>query len=178
VILVIHAARRISDLLERFGGWCAKIRRSSLAIVAWSLKLMFANFTRIIVTLPWAIVVIFISAIVFHGLIEHVTVIEPLSVPKDLAERGYTPEVAGKRLHDAIIEYGSLAKTSMKNPELALHGELPNIVVPGVGISLDAVVSSIRTLLHSTRSRSITGEFTSVGAQLWLRLRLEGFEIF
>jgi hypothetical protein len=99
-------------------------------------------------------------------------------VPKELEERGYTPEVAGKRMRDAIGRFASSVNTAMKNPEIAMPGELPNIVVPTVGISLDAIVASIRTLLRSTRSRSVTGEFTSVNKQLWLRLRLDGREIY
>ena len=180
--LVSVAAHRIVDVSAKFGRWCVnayrRIRHDGLALVAQCAKFVFANFTHIVVTLPWAVVVVFISAIVIQGLTENVTVIEPLSVPKDLAERGYTPEVAGKRLRDAVIEYAGSASTAMTGPEIALHGESPNIVVPSVGISLDAVVSSIRTLLRITRSRSITGEFTSVGTQLWLRLRLDGLDIF
>jgi len=116
-----------------------------------------ANFNTLVVKLPWAIVVIFVVAIVIRGLTEHVTVIEPLSVPKELEDRGYTPEVAGKRMRDAVDRFASSVNTAMKNPEIALPGELPNIVVPTVGISLDAIVASIRTLLRSTRSRSVTG---------------------
>ena len=137
-----------------------------------------ANFNTLVVKLPWAIVVVFVVAIVIRGLTEHVTVIEPLSVPKELEDRGYTPEVAGKRMRDAVNRFASSVNTSMKNPEIALPGELPNIVVPTVGLSLDAIVASIRTLLRSTRSRSVTGEFTSVDKQLWLRLRLDSREIY
>ena len=141
-------------------------------------KFIIDNFNTLVVKLPWAIVVIFVLLIVVRGLTEHVTVIEPLSVPKELEERGYTPEVAGKRMRDAIGRFASSVNTAMKNPEIAMPGELPNIVVPTVGISLDAIVASIRTLLRSTRSRSVTGEFTSVNKQLWLRLRLDGREIY
>src|ERR1700722_5757259 len=137
-----------------------------------------ANFNTLVVKLPWGIVVVFVVAIVIRGLTEHVTVIEPLSVPKELEDRGYTPEVAGKRMRDAVDRFASSVNTAMKNPEIALPGELPNIVVPTVGISLDAIVASIRTLLRSTRSRSITGEFTSLGNHLWLRVRLDGHEIY
>src|ERR1700686_2813553 len=50
-----------------------------------------ANFNTLVVKLPWAIVVIFVVAIVIRGLTELGPVIEPLSVPKELEDRGYTP---------------------------------------------------------------------------------------
>lgn len=141
-------------------------------------RFVVANFNTLVVKLPSAIVVIFIIAIVVRGLTGHVTVIEPLSVPKELEDRGYTPEVAGKHLRDAVDRFATAVNTTMKSPEIALQGELPNIVVPTVGISLDAIVASMRTLLRSTRSRSVAGELTILGDQLWLRLRLDGREIY
>src|ERR1700719_171416 len=86
-----------------------------------------ANFNTLVVKLPGAIIVIFILWMVIRGLTEHVTVIEPLSVPKQLEDRGYTPEVAGKHMRDAIDKFASSVNTAMKNPEIALQGELPNI---------------------------------------------------
>jgi tetratricopeptide (TPR) repeat protein len=43
---------------------------------------------------------------------------------------------------------------------------------------LDAVVASIRTLLRSTRSRTISGEITVRDKQLWLALRLDGQKFY
>jgi tetratricopeptide (TPR) repeat protein len=153
-------------------------RADAPAFVSRSTKFFFENFNTLVIKLPGAIAFIFILWIVVDGLTQHVTVIQPLSVPKELEERGYTPEVAGKRLRDALDKFAKSVNTAMKDPEIALQGELPNIVVPSVGISLDALVASLRTLLRSTRSKAITGEFTSLGNGLWLRLRLDGHEIF
>ena len=152
--------------------------RATWMLSRWT-RFVVANFNTLVVKLPWAIVVIFVVAIVIRGLTEHVTG-DPAAVGAEGndEDRGYTPEVAGKRMRDAVDRFASSVNTAMKNPEIALPGKLPNIVVPTVGISLDAIVSSIRTLLRSTPSRSVTGEFTSVNKQLWLRLRLDGREIY
>jgi tetratricopeptide (TPR) repeat protein len=128
--------------------------------------------------LLWILVVVIVATILVQGLTQSATVFEPISVPKSLADSGYTPEVASRRLRDAIDKYATSANTQMKNPEFALHGDLPNIIVPTVGISLDAVVTTMRTLLRSTRSRSITGEFTIKDKLLWLHLRLDGHELY
>lgn len=127
----------------------------------------------LLVKLPWAIAVVVIATIVFQGLTQHATVIKPISVPKDLADSGYTAEVAGQRLRDAMAEYMGNIHAHKRSPDIALHGELPSIMVPTVGISLDAIVSSVRTLLRSTRSRTIGGEITVRDKLLWLSLRLD-----
>ena len=137
-----------------------------------------SDFYDFLTKLPWVVAIAVVAAILVQGLTEHVTVIQSLSVPKTLADGGYTAEVAGYRLRDALSEFVRSINTHMKSPEIALQGELPNIVVPTVGISLDAVMSSIRTLLRSTRSRTITGEFTILHDQLSLRLRLDGRDFY
>jgi tetratricopeptide (TPR) repeat protein len=142
--------------------------------------------------LLWLFVVIVVTTIVVQGLTQHATVIEPISVPKSLADSGYTPEVAGRRLRDAIFRFATTLNTAPKNPDaqsnaaeynfgvsgFALQGDLPNIIVPTVGISLDAVVTTMRSLLHSTRSKNISGEFTIKDKLLWLHLRMDGNELY
>jgi tetratricopeptide (TPR) repeat protein len=66
----------------------------------------------------------------------------------------------------------------MKGPNIALHGEVPDIVVPTVGISIDSIAETIRGFLHSSLRRRISGEFTISDRQLWLRLRIDGHEFF
>jgi hypothetical protein len=136
------------------------------------------NYNDFFTKLPWAVVIVIIVAITIRGLTERVTVIRSLSVPQALADSGYTPEVAGDRLRDALTEFIDAANLRMHSPEMALPGELPDVVVPSVGISLDAIMASVRTLLGITRSRTITGEFTVAGGRLWLRLRIDGRELY
>jgi hypothetical protein len=144
------------------------------------------SFYRVAVKLPWLILMVLITVLLVEGLIERKIAIEPISVPKDLVDRGFTPEVAAKRLHDALERFTTDANTHVRGRDLpevptvevALHGDLPDIVVPTVGLSVDAIMSSIRTFLRSTRRRSISGEFTIKDKMLWLRLRIDGNEIY
>jgi tetratricopeptide (TPR) repeat protein len=136
------------------------------------------NYNDFFTKLPWAVVIVIIVAILIRGLTERVTVIQPLSVPQALADSGYTPAVAGDRLRDALAQFIEAANTRVHSPEIAMSGELPDVVVPTVGISLDAIMASVRTLLGITRSRTITGEFTIAGGRLWLRLRIDGRQLY
>jgi tetratricopeptide (TPR) repeat protein len=133
-----------------------------------------ANLYTVIVRLPWAIAIVVICIIVIQSLTQQTTVIKDISVPKTLAETGYTSDVAGHRMRDALYELKRKMRMTAKTPEVALAGDLPTIVVPTVGISLDAVVSSLRTLFPSTRSHTITGEVTINKGLLWLVLRMDG----
>src|SRR5262245_20410367 len=120
-------------------------RRSSSAFWRASTNIS-ANLYSVIVRLPWVILIVVISTMFIQGLTQQTTVIKDISVPKTLAEAGYTSDVAGHRMRDALYELKKQSRTQMKRPEVALAGELPAIVVPTVGISLDAIVSSLRTL--------------------------------
>ena len=185
-----HAARgkasRATAALATLNAWQRRVRSHAFWVkvtrphAIWQATLfLFGWIYTLVVKLPWVIVVVVIGAIVIQGLFEHATVIDPISVPKALADRGYTSEVAGRRLRDAVAKYISKVHlASRQSPEIALHGDLPSIVVPTIGISLDAIVSSICTLLRSTRSRSMGGEITADGNKLWLRLRLDGREFY
>src|SRR5262249_22720390 len=132
----------------------------------------------VVVKLPLLVAIVVILGLLIQGLFQRTTAIEPISVPKELADRGFTPEVAAQRLRDELKKFAADANTSMRSPEVALRGDLPSIVVPTVGLSLDAIMSSIRTFLGSTPRGSISGEFTVKDKLLWLRMRIDGVEVY
>src|SRR5947209_13666052 len=55
--------------------------------------------------LLWIALCILIFIIVLQDLSEDLVTIEPISVPKIFSENGYTPEVASRRLRDALSNY-------------------------------------------------------------------------
>jgi hypothetical protein len=115
---------------------------------------------------------------VLRDLSQELVTIEPISVPKALSENGYTPEVASRRLRDALGDYALKANSFMKSPTISPRDELPNIVVPKIDISLDTIISSIRTFLHYGNRRNIAGEFIIRDKLAWLRLRIDGREAY
>lgn len=163
---------------ERIAAGWAWFRADAVSILRSIAAFVVRHYIDFFTKLPWALAIVVIAAILVRGLAEHVLVIQPLSVTKTLAENGYTPEVAAGRLRDALATYVRSANSAMNSPAIALQGDLPSIVVPTVGVSLDAVISQIRSLLRITRSRNISGEITSVDNKLWLRLRIDGRELY
>jgi tetratricopeptide (TPR) repeat protein len=110
--------------------------------------------------------------LLFYGVLFHrLVVILPISVTKDMEEKGYTPDVTASHLRDAMNRYVVDARTSAAGSGLALHSDLPDFVVPTVGLSFEAIVGQIRTFLRIERRQNISGEITSVDQKLRLRLR-------
>ena len=118
-----------------------------------------------------------IATLMVQGLTRHTVAVLPIAVPKQLADKGFVPEVAASRLRDAMNAVAERSQAP-KGPEIALRSDVPDIVVPTVGISIDSIVTAIRGFLHSNRRRTISGEFTVADGQLWLRLRLDGGQIY
>jgi superkiller protein 3 len=123
--------------------------------------------------------------LIVQDLMRDVVTIEPISVPTKLSENGYTSEVAGHRLRDALNSYVSQSRTgpfagdSFLNLDLnmANRDELPDFVVPQLGLSLNAIVSSIRSVLHYKSGTTISGEI--IGQDKFaLRIRIDGEHVF
>ena len=166
--------------------WVAGLRglqRSGPVYVWQAAQFTYENFASFVGKCLTALVVLVVLLIVYQGLTRHVTVVDTITVPKVLADRGYSQDVAAQRLRDALARFSAPLKTAITTAdattsEVALHAEQPDIVVPTVGISLDAVMSLLRSLLRSTRSQSMGGELTIDDGKLWLRLRLNGVEFY
>jgi hypothetical protein len=139
-------------------------------------RLFWRALTSFTLTLSAVFTVVVIGMLLIQELTRRTIAIEPISVPKELAENGYVPEVAARRLRDAVNAFVVKAKAFMKGPDIALRGEVPDIVVPTVGISISSIAEAIRGFLHSSLHRRISGEFTIGDRLLWLRLRIDGQE--
>jgi tetratricopeptide (TPR) repeat protein len=134
--------------------------------------------------------------LIMHELQNDVVTIEPIAVPKTLAEAGYTPEVAGYRLRDALNAYTQtsaagdddikLNRSFAANDDSSLGSKLdlnisadkepPDIVVPQLGLSVRAVGASIRNAFGMTR-HAISGELTQQDNKYALRLRIDGRKV-
>ncbi len=132
-----------------------------------------------VIGLSWIVIFIVIGVLVVEELARDVVTIDPISVPKTLSDNGYTPEVASHRLLDAIQHYASVNKVAslMESLNIAPSDELPDFVVPKIDLSLNALVSSIRSVLHYGNGRRISGELISRD-KLALRLRVDGVAVY
>jgi tetratricopeptide (TPR) repeat protein len=166
---------------DRPRDWAAGLRGlhwSAPGYLWQATQFIYENFASFVGKCLTLVVVLVILIIVYDGLTRHVTVVDTISVPKPLVDRGYTQDVAAQRFRDAIAKFVVPLKTDLRTSEVALHAEQPDIVVPTVGISLDAVMSLLRSLWRSTSSQSMGGELTIDDDKLWLRLRLNGVEFY
>jgi tetratricopeptide (TPR) repeat protein len=137
------------------------------------------------------------AILIVQDLKRDVVTIEPIEVPKALSDSGYTPGVAGYRLRDALNTYAgapapgdnvtSLNLNSIAHDDASLNSnldlsisashELPDIVVPQIGLSLRVIASSIRSALGMT-GHAISGELTRQDGKYALRVRVDGRQVF
>lgn len=140
-----------------------------------------------LVALIWIGLSIVICGLVARDLARDVVTIEPISVPKSLSDDGYTPEVASHRLRDALNGYAGTNKAislsdnsnfhSNLDLNIAARDELPDFVVPTIGLSLNAIVSSIRGVLHYRDGPAISGEVI-FREKFALRVRVDSRQVY
>jgi hypothetical protein len=119
-----------------------------------------SGFTTVFVNVAAVITVAFIIYVMWDSVTQKVISVAPLTVPKTLDERGYTPDVAANRLESAIkdtIEIGHIIKTG---PGVLQQSEAQKIVVPSTGWSVDVISSYIRTILHIEGPWNVSGDIT------------------
>jgi tetratricopeptide (TPR) repeat protein len=182
--------KRTAAVLQSAVGWIVGWLRRTASMLqsafAWiSKSISVANIFAAIST----IVGIVICILVVQELSRDLVTIEPISVPKTLSDNGFTPEVASHRLLDAIGNFPRTIRTnssrqlddipsSMQTLNITPRDELQDFVVPTIGLSLNAIVSSIRSVLHSASGQSISGEIILHDNLAWLRLRVDGEPVF
>jgi tetratricopeptide (TPR) repeat protein len=99
-------------------------------------------------------------AVVTKASLRNYVTIDPINVPKALADRGLTGEVIAQRIHDEITEIGRFSKMKSALGEFSTYSferTLPKIDLPVGGISLGMIVGSLRDFLGLLDTK-ITGE--------------------
>jgi hypothetical protein len=151
----------------------------------WKIISHILNALPKIVVVVTSMIFIAVAVVIAIALSKELTgrtiVIQSISVPKVMADNGYTPEVASQRLRVELLKIaGKPSATQLPQllPEVTLPSESPTIVVPTVGVSIETVASFIRAFVFSDRRHTISGEFTIAGGQLWLRLRRDRQDLY
>lgn len=101
-------------------------------------------------------------------------VIDPIAVPKALAARGLTPDVAANRLWDGLQSFAETASIARATIIAVPDSQLVEFSLPDTGISIDSILLQLRQFFgqHETR---IAGEIvceTADCAPAGQRLRL------
>jgi len=180
-----HPPDPLSPTTESAGGGNATDGRTSWHFISLralelgqSLRLVWSTLSRLGVNLLSVGAFLGVVALLVHSLTHRAITIQPISVPGVLAESGYSADVASLRLRDALVQYQTAAHSNMPGAEFDLRGDLPDITVPAVGLTLDTIASYIQTFLHLSARRNISGDLTLTDRKLWLRLRLNGVAFY
>ena len=166
----IRAWKRITSSLR------LSSRLSSISSVIGSLRSILVD---------TAVLLLFVVLII-AGIMElrtHTSVLDPVSVPKDLADRGYSADVVAARLNDEmqkIIRDGSnvsalkqIETTADKSLATQLSAQRPDIDVPVSGISIQNAFRYLRYAFGFPETH-IGGSVTHEGGQMQLVLRTSG----
>jgi Flp pilus assembly protein TadD len=138
---------------------------------------------------------LYLCWLLVNAVLEPTIVFAPIPIPKELADRGYTPEVVAERMHSAlaslgkdvkystVVNIGRKKKSGAANPieTVAIIGDslvaeqvkLPNIVIPNIGLPIETLATSIRHFFHLESHRNVSGEITSPQKKLLLRLQID-----
>ena len=102
--------------------------------------------------------------------------IAPIAVPRELAERGYEPQVAAARLRDAYRDLHAESGTRFQQRVMQRAQGAPDIQLPGGRTSMRGIVRYLRQLFGRPGAE-IDGEITREGEGYVLRLRYAGARI-
>jgi hypothetical protein len=169
---------RLSAAKARVSQRNVRDERSAWQRIAQALATGWKFLVTVVLSLAGVFTFAIIAALLWQALTQKTIAIAPIAVPRTLAENGYTAEVVAQRLHDALNKVVEDAHTSKNGPEVALQADLPSIVVPTIGLSLETIAADIRTFFHTTGRWNISGELTIAQKQLWLRLRMNGRDFY
>jgi tetratricopeptide (TPR) repeat protein len=117
--------------------------------------------------------VILLGSSVWHEMNRTTVEIEPIGVPKSLADEGFSPAVIARRISDEIRVIERSSKTTMSKRDLSISGDRLDIVLPGANLSVGTIASYLRGILGDNVDR-VSGELTETNGQLQLQLRVSG----
>lgn len=97
--------------------------------------------------------------------------LDAFTVPKEIADRGYTSTAIAEAVLDEIRAIQAEAFTLQTRRQLELAAALPDVQVAGSGLSMKAIVRYARRLVELPDNR-ISGEMLQDGKALKLALRI------
>jgi hypothetical protein len=146
---------------------------------AWEIAELYWNrFAKLTINCGAILVAGFGFYILWVAVTQKVISIAPISVPKDLADSGFTADVAAHRLEDALNDIVTRAHSVREGPDVARQADLPSIVVPSTSLSTEALAAQIRRFFRIQSRSNVSGEVTIVDEKLWLRLRKNGRDLY
>ena len=130
----------------------------------------------IVLTLAAVAIVGALALALWRELANDTVVIGPIAVPRELADRGYEPQVVAARLLDAYRELHAESGTFFRRRMAQRAAGAPDVQLPGGRTSMRGIVRYLRQLFGRP-APEIDGEVTREGAGYVLRLRYGGVRV-
>jgi tetratricopeptide (TPR) repeat protein len=108
----------------------------------------------------------------------HILDLTSITVSKKMADDGFTSQGVTRRLREAINAVQDRANTSMVKNKADVPLDMSAVTIPKVGISVESMAASIRTLLPQGWQHEIAAEFTTAGDRLHLQLWVNDRTVF
>jgi tetratricopeptide (TPR) repeat protein len=123
--------------------------------------------------------VVLVTGMVVYELFQHQIAIDPIAVPRQLTDAGISPDVAAGRLRDALNELiAQAADAGGPKMSIAASGDLPEVVVPTVGLSTSTIASFLQRFFHLSLRTTIGGDVVWADHKVTITVRIDGEKIF
>lgn len=104
------------------------------------------------------VVVLVVGISVIEEICNNNPVLDVVNVPKEFQDEGYTPDVVARMINDQMRKIDAEAKVLERQPlfvELATDSPLPDLQLPGAGVSLKSAMLFVREVLRFPPERII-----------------------
>ena len=151
-------------------------RKPRLRVSLPSLESGSTRLRKVILNIVFVLAILIFIPILASQFLRNPVLIEPISVPRALQQRGLSPEVMASRLWDGLRDATLLARTSKASVDAIPNSQRVQFSVPEVGLSMDSIVRQVRQFFNAPETR-ISGEFICADAScapegMILRLRI------
>ncbi len=149
-------------------------RKRRLRVSLPSLESSSTRLRKVILNIAFVLAILIFLPVLASQFLRNPVLIEPISVPKALLQRGLSPEVMASRLWDGLRDANALARTSKASVDAIPDSQRVQFSVPEVGLSMDSIVRQVRQFFNVYQTR-IAGEFICADASCapeGMRLRL------
>jgi hypothetical protein len=138
-----------------------------------------------------ALALVAVCSVAYRDIVGDTISLQPISVPKSLADDGLTPEVVASNIRADLMRVVDQSWTTMHHAQVSMADldgtDAPDIVVPGTGYSLGGVTSwvntrlltpGLRARLHLPKRKVIGGEILQVEKNYLICMRLNDQVIY
>jgi tetratricopeptide (TPR) repeat protein len=121
-----------------------------------------------------ALLVFAISALLYKMVTSAAIEVLPISMPRNLVERGYTSETVAMKLRDSLRYIQAEASSGQIIPnEIVNKRDEPTILAASAGLSIDSIAATIQSILSLDNWWRVSGYVDTNSDQLRLNISLD-----